>query len=495
MTPVHQKISPLPYVFRARSRQGQASAAKLSDRSSDRCKDLALNVLVISILGFAAISITLSACHKTDEQTTTPSSSDVQEIQVTKVVEKTLQRIDQLPGEIQAYQDVAIYPKVPGFIEWIGVDRGSVVKKNQVMCRLIAPELIDQRNEAVSKSKAVQGQLNEALSRLASARATLLESKAQLAGDDDTYRRTKEASLIPGVVAPNDVVVLEQKVVADREKVKAWKENVDAAENAVSALKESLTAARRSSENYRDIADYLKIYAPFDGYVTERNMHVGSFVGPLGKGAYPPIVRVQELGLLRIVTPVPEINAGGVLPGAKVDFTVSTHPGERFEGTVARIGNYLDQKTRTMPVELNYWNPKWRVLPGMFCEVLWPTRRVHPSLFVPPSAVETTSTLSTFVCRITNNEVEWVPVVRGEMMHNLTEVFGNLKPGDVVALNCTDALAPHTRVKPSMVEPRTTDHPEPERPSYHAQGTFLQTPDAERKDLELPQNRGKPIAD
>lgn len=430
----------------------------------------------------------LAAC--TESEPAPMVVSELQQVPVTKVLRHTLNRIDQLPGEIQAYQDVAVYPKVPGFIESILVDRGSTVKKGQLLCRLIAPELLAQRSEAQSKAKAAAGQLAEAQSKLAAARAALLEAKAQLAGDNDTYMRTKEAAAVPGVVAPNDVIVLQEKVAADKEKVRVWEDNIITAQNAVTAMKDSQTAAVRASESYRDIADYLNVYAPFDGYITERNMHVGSFVGPLGKGAYPAIVRIQELGLLRIVTPVPEANVAGVLPGAPVEFTVSTHPGEKFKGTVARIGNALEQKTRTMPVELNYLNDNWRILPGMFCQVYWPTRRREPSLFLPPSAVETTSTLATFVCRVNGDETEWVPVTRGELMDGLTEVFGNLKEGDLVALRCTDALKPHTRVKAIVAAAAAEEN----RPGYNGHGTIYTTPDAERADLNQPQNRNKPKA-
>lgn len=467
--------------------------------SVEPCHSLAsVNSLTLAIQTALTVTISLapmallSACS---EKAVAPhtTAQDIQELPVTEVIKQTLSRVDQLPGEIQAYQDVAVYPKVPGFIDWIGVDRGSKVKKGQVICRLIAPELLAQSNESAAKAKAVGGELQQAQSKLASAKASLLEAKAQLAGDEDTYNRTKEASLVPGVVAPNDVVVLGQKVEADKEKVKAWQENIAAAANAVKSLTDSLVAAKKASENYKDISQYLTITAPFDGYVTERNMHVGSFVGPLGHGAYPSIVRVQELDLLRIVTPVPEAIAGGVVPGADVEFTVSTHPSEKFKGKVARIGNYLDQKTRTMPVELNYPNPGWRILPGMFCEVFWPTKRPHPSLFLPPSAVETTSTLSTFVCRIKDGEVEWVPVVRGEMMNSLTEVFGELKPGDLVALRCTDALKPHTKVKPILTAAKEA-LPESARPGYNNRGVFYQTPDAEKADLKAPENSEKPKA-
>lgn len=131
-------------------------------------------------------------------------------------------------------------------------------------------------------------------------------------------------------MSANEVIVLEKIVAADREKLNAWNENVRAAENAVRALKNSVQSQGQATANYRDIADYLTIAAPFDGFITERNMHVGSFVGPLGKGAYPPIVRIQQLNSAHRHVPVPEVDTSGVIPGAKVQFTVSTHPGERF---------------------------------------------------------------------------------------------------------------------------------------------------------------------
>ena len=138
-----------------------------------KVKETALALTII----LAPIAL-LSACS---EKAVAPhaSTQDIQELPVTEVIKQTLSRVDQLPGEIQAYQDVAIYPKVPGFIDWIGVDRGSKVKKGQVICRLIAPELLAQSNESAAKAKAVSGELQQAQSKLASAKASLLEAKAQ----------------------------------------------------------------------------------------------------------------------------------------------------------------------------------------------------------------------------------------------------------------------------------------------------------------------------
>lgn len=420
-------------------------------------------------IGFLAFKFLPGLLEKKDADIA-PEATGPVALKVAPIVYKVLDRVDQVPGEIYAYQDVAIYPKVSGFIEWIGVDRGSTVKKGQLMVGLIAPEMVAQRNEAAAAIQDVKSQLHEAQSQLASVKSQLSEAKAKLAGDNDTYERTKKASQTPGVVAPNTVIVLENIVEADKDRITSLADQVVAFQNKVQSLIESVQVAQRSFENYKDLEDYLTIAAPFDGYITERNMHVGSFCGPRGKEAYPPIVRIQQLNNLRIVAPVPEVDTAGVQPGQKVEFTVSTHPGRRFVGSVARLGNYLDQRTRTMPVELNYWNTKnLDVLPGMFCEIYWPSKRKYSTLFAPADAVVTESTLKTFVCKVNEkNEVEWVAVKRGQMMGNYVEVFGDIKEGDLVAIKGSDELRQGTAVKPETVETSELEGERPKRPAYPA---------------------------
>lgn len=408
-------------------------------------------------LSLLTVTLTFAGCG--DEGEKTSENKKAQSVPAVRVISQMLDREDVFPAELLAYQDVAIYPKVPGFIKWIGVDRGSVVKKGQLMVLLEAPELHEQKKEADEKVSAADRQLQEALSKLSAAKADLAQAQAHLESDDSTYQRVKTAAKIPGVIAENEVVVLGKTVEGDRALVAA-KENIVKAEAAeYQVLADRKHAAEKAANSFRDIADYLKIMAPFDGYVTERNMHTGSFVGPLGKGAYPSIVRVQQLSLLRLVAPVPEVDAGGVEPGAKVNFTVSTYPGEIFSGEVARIGNYLDEKTRTMPVELNVWNPEWRLKPGMFAEVHWPTRRQHPSLFVPASAVAIT-TYKPFVCVLEGGVVKWVQVRRGLGMKNMVEVFGDLKEGQIVALRGTDELREGTPVEPDFSVKSSAKEPE-----------------------------------
>ena len=368
-------------------------------------------------------------------------------VPVATVVKKTLFREDQLPGEIDAYQDVLIYPKVPGFIQWIGVDRGSVVKAGQLMVRMYAPEYIARRNEGMAKVAAAKAALAAEESKLEDMKAELKKRKAKLLADQSTYQRVYAASLVPGVIADNDVVQWSQTVEASEQEVNTFIKRVNAKDHEVNMRKEQVESMIRGFENFADFASYLEIPAPFDGYVTERKMHVGNFVGPDGTGAYPPICRLKQLDLLRIIAPVPEIYTDGLILGSEVEFSVSSFPGRRFKGKVARISNNLDKDTRTMPVELNFLNPEYKILPGMFCKIYWPTRRKESTLFVPISSVVSTP-LNTFVCKIDSDRIKWVTVKKGQIMEGMVEVFGDLNEGDQVALKGSEELENQSRVHP-----------------------------------------------
>lgn len=406
-------------------------------------------IFVVIVLALAAGAFFLLQLRHNRPLVSTEEKQTIASVPVTKVISKTLFREDQLPGEINAYQDVLIYPKVPGFIKWLGVDRGSIVKQGQLMVKMYAPEYLARRTEAQAKVAAIKAALSAEESRLSDLQAELKKHQATLLADQSTYQRVYTASLVPGVIADNDVVQWAQTVEADRQDVNTFIKRVNAKAHEVAMKKEEVDAMTKSFENFADFASYLEIPAPFDGYVTERKMHVGSFVGPDGTGAYPPICRLKQLDLLRIIAPVPEVDAAGVVLGSEVQFSVSSFPDKRFAGTVARISNDLDKDTRTMPVELNFLNPDFKILPGMFCKVYWPTRRRESSLFVPVSAVVSTP-LNTFVCRVKNDIVEWVTVRKGQVMEGMVEVFGDLKEGELVAREGSEELDNQSRVNAQM---------------------------------------------
>src|SRR5580692_2577677 len=59
-----------------------------------------------------------------------------------KVERQSVQQIIKLPGQLAAYQEVSIFPKVNGYVTSVLVDIGSHVKQGQLLMVLEAPELI-----------------------------------------------------------------------------------------------------------------------------------------------------------------------------------------------------------------------------------------------------------------------------------------------------------------------------------------------------------------
>jgi len=163
-------------------------------------------------------------------------------------------------------------------------------------------------------------------------------------------------------------------------------------------------------------------------------------------------VKIESTARLRLVVPVPEKYVTGVTEGAKVDFNVPAFPNQSFSGTIARIAHSVDTKTRTMPVELDVTNSGRRLASGMFPEVLWPVHRSELTLFVPSSAIART-TEAVFVVRIREGKAEWVNVQTGEVDGKLTEVFGDLREGDEIAVRGTDELRAGTHVTTRQSSP------------------------------------------
>jgi RND family efflux transporter MFP subunit len=324
------------------------------------------------------------------------------------VVSKAVSRAVDLPGEFLPFQTVALHARVPGYVDRVLVDRGSVVKQGDLVAVLSAPEMDAQIAEGESKVQASE--------------AESLQAEAQLAGAQSTYDRLKKAAETPGAIAGNELVQAEKQVEAARALLNSRQQATKAAEAAVRSRK--------------DLLAYLKISAPFEGIVTERLVHPGALVGP---GNDVALLVIEQVSHLRLVAPVPEEDVSGIVRGAAVPFQVPAWPERTFSGTIARIPHSLDPKTRTMPVELDVVNRDGALAPGMYPTVKWPVRRARAALFAPKTSVVTT-TERTFVIRDRNGQAEWVDVRKGAAEGDLVEVMGNLSAGDRVVRRATDEI-------------------------------------------------------
>jgi membrane fusion protein (multidrug efflux system) len=375
-----------------------------------------------TVIGVLTLSLFISGCSGNPQLAGSKQvETDAQTVEVVAVASQKLATTFTLPAQLVPFQSVSVYPKVTGFVDMIRVDRGSRVHKGELIVRLSAPELVAQRGQAESAMRAAESQLSTA--------------KAKLSSDKGTYLHLASAAKTPGVVAENDVMVASQTTSADEGQVQSAESNVE--------------AAREALRSVAQLESYLNIYAPFDGIVTTRNLHPGALVGPAsGPSGTMPIVQIVDNDHLRLIVPVPEAYVGEMQLGQQVAFTVPGRPGETFHAPIARISHDVELNTRTMPIEMDVRNADGRLSPGSFSSVQWPVSRATETMFVPTTAV-TNDQQRTFVERVRNGKVEWVDVVAGLNVSGNIEIFGDLKPGDEVIRNATDAIGPGQQVKTS----------------------------------------------
>jgi multidrug efflux pump subunit AcrA (membrane-fusion protein) len=119
-----------------------------------------------------------------------------------KVESRSLARTVPLTAELAPYLQTDIEARVPGYVERVLVDRGSIVRRGQLLIQLSAPEMSSQTSAAEAALHQAEGDLSQA--------------QAQAAGAASTYDKLVEAAKTPGAVAGNELVQAQkQKEAAD----------------------------------------------------------------------------------------------------------------------------------------------------------------------------------------------------------------------------------------------------------------------------------------
>jgi multidrug efflux pump subunit AcrA (membrane-fusion protein) len=398
----------------------------------------------MDLFGMAALAFSTCFClwgcgsmNAEKKIASAPVPATAEPVLVVPVKKENLNIVNELPGELLAFRDVAIHAKVEGYISWIGVDRGSSVKVGQEMIKISCPELDEKLREAEAKLAIAESTWRESQSRYQAELEHQSEAKAQYEADELTASRLFETNKTPGAVAQNDVDQAQKKAEADKSRIQAVAANVKAMDSLVLSQKNNIQASRNLLQSIRSMQSYLTIRAPFDGTITERNVHEGSIVAVESSKTAEPLVRIQQRNRLRLVVAVPEADVSGITKGRELTFSVPAFPGRKFKGAIARPGYALDHSTRTMPVELEVDNLKGELEPGMYTKVDWKQSRSKESLFVPVSSVGT-DLKGSYVIRVRNNATKRIVVNTGFPMGNLIEIDGTVAAGDTVMLRADD---------------------------------------------------------
>ncbi|HSZ85473.1 MAG TPA: efflux RND transporter periplasmic adaptor subunit [Puia sp.] len=349
------------------------------------------------------IIIFFYSCSNNKEPEKKPASSNTPKYILAKIEKAKVSEQLKLPAQLAAYQEVDIFPKENGYVKTVSVDIGSHVKKGKILMTLEAPEL----DQAVVQAK-------EKYAR----------AKSDYTIDKENYERLKEASQTAGAISPLDLATAKAKADADS----------------------SLSNAEKANwQMQQTMMGYLIVTAPFNGVITQRNVHPGALVSAEAKDG-KPMLELKQVDHLRLEVDIPESAVSSLnKKNDSVSFSLSAFPGVIRKGHISRISMNINAQYRSERIELDVYNADGSLAPGMYADVIFNSEGNQNALSVPKSAV-IISTERKYVLVVRNNKAVKVDVITGNESNGKTEIVGALQPGEEVISDADDEIKEGTVV-------------------------------------------------
>ncbi|MGA2672861.1 MAG: efflux RND transporter periplasmic adaptor subunit [Terracidiphilus sp.] len=299
-----------------------------------------------------------------------------------------------LPGNVTAYTESPIYARTSGYLTRWYFDIGARVKKGALLAQISTPEVDQQLAQAQADLNTAQATANNA--RIQAERYTgLVKSDAVSRQDTDTFV------------------------------------------NQAAATAAAVRSAQANVQRLRELQSFEKVYAPFDGVVTARNIDTGQLIDP---GAGKELFHLQAIQTLRVYTNLPQVYSGNVKRGAKIDLTFAEHAGKSYQGTLVRTADAIDPVSRTLLVEIDVDNRGGELLPGSLAQVHFKTPAAGPTFIVPAAALIFRKEGLRVGTVINGNVAHLVPVVIGEDDGANVQIVTGLGAGDMVIQDPPDSL-------------------------------------------------------
>ncbi len=375
-------------------------------------------MLVVAVV--ALVALRLSSGAKSD-----PRKNRILTVGTMNPIKQDLDVRLTYTADLIPNQLVNIFSRVDGYIAKIYVDKGDLVKANQLLVEIDHTDYV----HAVNQAKA----------NLLSAKAKVVQQEAAVRNATLTLDRM-QALIKDQFVSQQDLdtaLVNRDAALALQDSLRAQVQQMDV------ALAQAVT----------NLA-YASIRAPFAGYIAERNLDPGAYVSgttastsTMSRG----ILSVHDVETVRTLIEVVEKDVPLVKVGQRADVRAEAYPNEVFEGTVTRIVQALNRATRTMTVEVDLPNKDHRLKGGMFARVEVLVGKHPQAIQIPLDAVSRLEE-SQYVYVVKDGKAHQVPVELGARAENRVEVVKGLAGDEQVIVSGKDLVSEGAPVQTQPID-------------------------------------------
>ena len=180
-------------------------------------------------------------------------------------------------------------------------------------------------------------------------------------------------------------------------------------------------------EKQKDVLLTITYYSPYSGTVLEKKIVEGAYIN---EGTI--LYELADLSSLWNIADVYQSDLKSITAGSKIKLSISSFPGEIFEGKVSFIYPVINPQTRTIKVRSVIPNRNYKLKPNMYGETFFESG-VKTGIIVPMDAVLLTGKRNLVYVKTSAGHFEARQVQLGLRLQNKYEILSGLSEGEEIA--------------------------------------------------------------
>lgn len=302
-----------------------------------------------------------------------------------------------LPGSLQAFEESPIYARTSGYLVRWYKDIGSRVKEGELLATIDTPEVDQELNQTRAARQQILAQLE--LAKISAERWENLRQSDSVSAQE-----------------------------ADQQ-TSGYKQ-----------AQANLASADANVRRLEQLENFKRVYAPFSGVITKRNVDPGALINAGAGTAGRELFDIARVDPIRVFTNVPQAYAAFIKVGERTTVTLQEFPGQKFTARIARTAESIDPTTRTLLTEVDVPNKDGRLLPGSFGEVHFAVGSNVNKVTVPVNAMLFRSEGPRLAVVDGNGRIQLRPISIGRDYGTSLEILGGVSTEDRVVINPPDSL-------------------------------------------------------
>lgn len=381
-------------------------------------------------------SLALSACGGGGPKGPPPLSVDV-----APAVRQNIATYLTLDGQIAPKEQSTLAFQQSGTVVHVNVNIGDVARKGAMLAEIdpstLSAQLSQAQAQAAQQSAAAQGAVVGLPVQVQTNNAAVQTNKAALDNAKLVYEQDKQL-FAQGYVSQTALQQAQASYVQAQSNYNnslvGLRNNVVSAQNVKAQLAGAQAAAAQANVLSTQLSQ-TRLYAPFDGVISNRLLDPGAYASP-----NQPVLQISRVDLVWININVPDEDLGYVRPGTLVRFRTSSLANREFNGRIQTVNAVPTSGTLSYLARLQMENPGDVLRGGMLISATLPKQQASNAVVVPRSAIAQTEN-GNVVFIVADNKAEAVPVNVGVETDTMAQVISpKVQPGTQVVTTRPDAL-------------------------------------------------------